>query len=55
MLMQLTEVDMKLPTVKIDVNGAPVVINESDYDPKVHKLYSDKPKRRTRTTKTKAE
>ena len=35
---------MKCSTVVIDSKNGPVVINESDFDEAVHKLYSDKPK-----------
>lgn len=30
---------MRLPTVTINRRGKPVIINETDYDPKVHDLY----------------
>jgi len=44
---------MKIPTVKIQTENGPVIINEDDYDPKVHTLVSAKPaaKPKRRTTK----
>lgn len=35
---------MRLPTVLIESKNGPLVINESDFDGKVHVLWSDKPK-----------
>ena len=32
---------MKVPTVKIESNGAALIINDADYDPKIHDLWVD--------------
>jgi len=45
---------MSCPTVKIcDSKDGFIIINESDFDKKIHKLFEDKPKKAKKSKKAK--